>query len=941
LAHAFDLLGPQLRALLADEGFQKPTAAQELAIPRILTGGHTLLIAPTGMGKTESAMLPLMELLLRRKAKGLQEPGIQLLYITPLRALNRDLLGRLKGWGERLGLEVAVRHGDTPQSERLLQSRKPPAVLITTPETVQVLLTGRRLRTHLRSVQAVVVDEVHELAEDERGAQLAVALERIVRVKGGEFQRVGLSATVGDPAMVASFLGGQGRDVGIVRVPVAKRLTVTVESPDPTREDELLADKVYSRPDQAAYLRRCLDLIREHKATLLFVNTRETAEVLSARTRLVDPEFPLAVHHGSLSRDARIGAEEDFKQGRAKGLVCTSSMELGIDIGAADLVIQYNSPRQVVRLVQRVGRAGHRADLVSNGVILATDPDDIAEALVIARRALAEELEVPNVPEQPLDVMANQLVALAMDGVRSTGEAFEILRRARPFKGLQLERVEDVARQLHDLHLLWLEEGGGFRGKKRAFTYFFENLSMIPDEKSYAVLNIATGRGVAKLDEGFVRTFVEPNAVFICQGKPWRIIELDEEKGIVRVEPVLDPVGAIPSWVGEEIPVPYDVAREVGALRRSVAEALPRGRDQAEQAVQARYRASPDAARKLVAYVAEQGQAAMPSDKVATLEVQDTKAILNLCAGTKVNETIGRILSTLLMARLGSSVGLTVDPYRILLDLPARVPPSLIEATLRSMEPDKLQAYLDLVLGQSSYLRWRLFHVARRFGAIGKGAEIGRVALPRLLDIYKDTPLYDEALREVLTEKLDVPGAARVLGELRSGAIELRVQGLSAVGLAGVDVKHELISPARADRAILLAVKKRLMDGKVVLVCTHCQVWRSNTSVQGAPERPVCGKCGATSVAVLRPWERNLLKVWEKDTAKLTEEERKDWRRLQANAGTVMSHGRKGMLCLVARGVGPETAGRILMKQRDDEMAMLRDILEAEVNYARTRQFWD
>lgn len=899
-----------------------------------------LLLAPTGMGKTESAILPLFELLLRRRAARREERGVQLLYITPLRALNRDLLGRLEDWGQRLGLEVAVRHGDTPQSERVSQSRRPPAMLITTPETVQVLLAGRRLRTHLRALQAVVVDEVHELAEDERGVQLAIALERLVRAKGGEFQRVGLSATVGDPDEVARFLGGEGRSVQVVKVPVAKQLAVRVESPEPSREDALLADRIYSRPDQAAYLRRCLELVQGHRSTLLFVNTRETAEVLTARTRLLDPDFPLAVHHGSLSRDARIGAEEDFKSGRMKGLVCTSSMELGIDIGTADLVVQYNSPRQVVRLVQRVGRAGHRADLVSNGVVLATDPDDIAEAAVIARRALAEELERFQVPEKPLDVLANQLVALGMDGVRSTREAWELVRRAHPFRDLTLQDVERVAQQLAELHLLFYDaEDASFRGKRKSFEYFFDNLSMIPDERSYVVLNIATGKAVAKLDEGFVQTFIEPNAVFVCQGRPWKVVEQDEDT--VRVEPVLDPVGAIPSWVGEEIPVPFEVAREVGALRARIREALGEGPEAAAQAVQERYPVSSGAARKLVSFVQEQQGHSLPTDRLATLDVEDTKAILNLCGGTKVNETVGRVLSALLTARLGASVGLTVDPYRILLDLPARVSPSVIEATLRGIEPDKLEGYLDLVVGASSYLRWRLFHVARRFGAIGKGAEVHRVALPRLLEIYRDTPIHAEALREVLHDKLDVEGARRVLQELASGALELRVQGLSPVGLAGVDTKHELISPARADRAILLAVKQRLLESRVVLVCLHCQEWRSHTTVGNAPERPVCGKCGAVSVAVLRPWERGALKVWEKDKRALGDDEKKAWKRLHANAGTIMAHGRRGMMCLVARGVGPETAGRILLKQREDELALLRDILEAEVTYARTRQFWD
>jgi ATP-dependent Lhr-like helicase len=578
--------------------------------------------------------------------------------------------------------------------------------------------------------------------------------------------------------------------------------------------------------------------------------------------------------------------------------------------------------------------------LVSNGVIIATDPDDIAEALVIARRAQAELVERFEVPRKPLDVLANQLVAMGMGGTRATGEAYDMLRRSWPFRDLTEAELHEVAKQLDTLHLLFFDpEDQAVRTKRKSFTYFFENLSMIPDEKSYPVINIASGRAVAKLDEGFVQTFVEPNAVFICQGRPWKVVEQTEDA--IRVEPVLDPVGAIPSWVGEEIPVPFEVAQEVGELRGRIAAALAEGKDAAQADVMRRYPASPEAAAKVVAFIAEQGNKVLPTDKRCTLEVEDTKAILNLCGGTKVNETLGRILSTLLTARLGASVGLTVDPYRIILDLPTRVGHAIIEATLRSLEVDKLEAYLDLVIGQSSYLRWRLFHVARRFGAIGKGAEVGRIALPRLLEIYQDTPIYREALREVLSDKLDVPGTRNVLEALRSGALELKIQGLSPIGLAGVDTKHELISPARADRAILLAVKKRLLESKVVLVCVHCQEWQSRSTVQNAPDKPQCAKCGARSIGCLRPWERVALKAWEKDKAKLTDEERKEWRRLQANANTVMAHGRRGMLCLVARGVGPETAGRILLKQREDELALLRDILEAEVHYAKTRQFWD
>ncbi len=612
-ANAFGLLDPLVQAFLRDEGFERPTAAQEAAIPVILRGEHTLLVAPTGMGKTEAAVLPVFSALVRWKrgldaAAGKAEEGrrraaglppsraatrrISVVYVTPLRALNRDLMGRLHDWGKALGIDVRVRHGDTTPSERARQSREPPDVLITTPETLQIMLTGKRLRAALAGVRVVVVDEVHELAEDERGAQLAVVLERIedlVDEAGGkQFLRVGLSATVGDDAEVARYLGG-GRPVRVVKVPVAKRLDLRVISPKPTPRDARTAEKLACRPDAAAFLNACLDLAAGARSTLLFVNTRETAEVIAARLRMLDPDYPFAVHHGSLARDVRVAAEEAFRSGRARLLVCTSSMELGIDVGSADLVIQYASPRQVTRLVQRVGRAGHRHDLVSNGVVVAQDPDDALEALAIARRTLADAIEPCEGPRAPLDVLANQLAAMVVERGRVRArDAYETVRRTHAFQDLAWEDFEDTLGLLAAQRVVW-HEGGEIGATRRSRDYLLENVSMIRDEKTFSVVDLATRRPVATLDEAFVAAFVEPSAAFICQGRPWRVVEIDAEADEVRVESVKDPLGAIPSWVGEEIPVPESVARDVGRLRRDVhALVAERGEDAAIAALTAK-----------------------------------------------------------------------------------------------------------------------------------------------------------------------------------------------------------------------------------------------------------------------------------------------------------------------------------------------------------------
>lgn len=714
----FGLLNTRIQEALAKQGFITPTEPQVRTIPEVLAGEHVLLIAPTGSGKTESVVLPVFQSIMHKKSQERIEEkrGISVIYITPLRALNRDMLSRLEWWGKELGIKVAVRHGDTTTSERQKQSLKPPDFLVTTPETLQVMLTGKRLRNNLKTVTHVIIDEVHELASSKRGAQLSIALERLVEV-AGEFQRLGLSATVGKPDEIAHFLAGTNRTARVIEVSLLKRLEFKVVCPKPGKIDNESSRKLMCTPEMASHLRIISEIVEKHKSTLVFVNTRESAEMLGSRFKMLG--LLIGVHHGSLSKEARIEAETNFKNGTLKGLICTSSMELGIDIGDVDHVIQYMSPREVTRLIQRVGRAGHWVGEKSSGTIITIGPEDAAESSAITRRARSGEIEIIDIHENSTDTLANQICGMALDfGDISVDGIFSIVTRAYPFRTLKIELLRAVIKQLDDTRLIWFENDRIGR-KMKTWQYFYENLSMIPDEKRFEIFDIVSGRTVGALDEAFVVDFAEAGAVFIAKGEMWRIIEVITEKSRIKVEPISDPGADVPNWVGEEIPVPYAVSQEVGAIRRRIMEKIKRG-ENAQKIIEEHKKEYPtdhEAANEILGLVRKQVNKglAVPSDEIVVIEQDGTSIIINICGGHKVNETLGRVLTSLLTARFGASVAMEIDPYRIKLELPKLFNAEKIKDLLLSISSDHVEPIIEITLKNSMLLKWKMVHVARKF----------------------------------------------------------------------------------------------------------------------------------------------------------------------------------------------------------------------------------
>ncbi len=907
---------------------------QELTIPAILRGENVLLIAPTGTGKTEAAALPVFNRILDG-----ERGGIRAIYITPLRALNRDMLRRFQEWGERLKVSVAVRHGDTGKGDRRRQALQPPDFLITTPETLQVMLTGKRLRKNLSTVRMVVVDEVHELASSKRGSQLSVLLERLFEL-AGEFQRVGLSATVGSPGEVARLLAGMHRGCKIVRADVERANDFRVVSPSPTRADFALAGQLECDPRLAAQISWIRQTVRDRKC-LIFVNTRQAAEVLGSRFRQMGE--PIGVHHGSLSVEARVEAEEAFKGGSLRGLICTSSMELGIDIGDVEHVIQYSSPREVSRLLQRVGRAGHKIGKVASGTIIATCPDDIAEACAIARRASAGLLEETKIHEKPTDVLANQIVGLEMDfGDISLQRAYDIITRAYPFRNLTLEEMREVALQIADSRLTRLENEVLQRTRK-AREYYFENLSMIPDEKRYNVYDIVGRKSVGTLDEAFVVSFAQPGATFVTKGEIWEITEIVDDE--VKVVPI-QRSGEIPSWTGEEIPVPFDVAQEVGRIRKEIGEALESKESGGEEAavdyLVESYPIDHEAAAELVGLIKKQldEKLPIPDDAHVIVEGSGPSAVVNACFGHKANDALGRALTSLLSARFGSSVAMEIDPYRIELELPKAMAAEKIASMLEEMSPEHIEPILEMTLKNTTLLRWKMVHVARKFGAISRDVDYQRISMARLLSVFEGTPIYKEALREIYHDRLDLPRAKQILEAIRDGGVSVTTSSLSPIGGSGRGGGRDVTSPEHADAAVIDLLKSRILNDRVILFCVNCKKWKSLRPVGRVPEQPECPLCGSRMVAALKPWEEEEIKVVRKPEKAKNAEDRRRTKRVFRNANLVLSYGKTAAIALASRGLGPETASRVIGKLRTDEQEFYRDILKAEREYARTKRFW-
>jgi ATP-dependent Lhr-like helicase len=942
--NTFSQLCRPVRRLIVEKGFETPTEPQRKLIPIILEGKDVLLISATASGKTEAATLPVLHKYLMN---GGRQPGISIIYITPLRALNRDILDRMTYWANRLDIRLAVRHGDTSQKERNFQRRIPPDMLITTPETLQAILQGRTIKHHLKTVKWIIIDEIHELADNKRGSQLSLALERIKTITNSPPQLIGLSATIGSPNKVARYLGGEERKVEIVQIPALRDTRFEIVYPQPEPEDYELSNKLYTHPDVAVRLKVMKDLIEKHNTTLIFTNTRSTSEALTSRFNLWDTDFPLSIHHGSLAKTSRIAAEKGLRSGDLRTVICTSSLELGIDIGRIDLVIQYNSPRQVTRLLQRVGRSGHSIDETSKGVIIAMNSDDALESMVICSRALKGMMETIQVPEKPLDVLVNQLIAELMQRNRMYFlQAQNLFHKSYPYRDLTIEDILRSGRYMHDRfpRLAWLSEVDEVlikpRGsRKTMYRYFFNNLSMIPDEKDYLIIDVDEEAPVGILQEAFVAEYAKPGVKFTLRGSAWKILNIHNDKIYVRTEE--DPTGAIPSWVGEQIPVPFEVAIEVGNIKKRVENSLKKGKslDTIAQELSYEYPAKPETVKEILNELFDhyrQGYA-IPTDTRVVVENWQDNVIIHANFGSLANRTLARIVGHIISETTGYPVGVQQDTYMIIAQTVGEVDGKYVSNMLRTLAKNDLTETIKEAVTKTGLFKKRIINVARKSGALSKFANFSNITLGRLMKSFEDTIIFEEAMKDTLRQDLDVDTTLELLRKMAEGEIEVVqlenkgiVSPLGQLGVDSISMKVDIVPPDKITKIILESAKSRLYNETRILSCLGKHDWLQEMQVRDFPEKIQCPLCGSTEIAILDKQPEEVAEMMARTKGKYKFKPPVWWKKGEDTSRLVSLYGRRAGIVSSAKRIDNEIAWDILAETEGESDDFFEKIVEAE-----------
>lgn len=809
---ALGLFSPFVRAWFA-ERFGAPTPIQRAAWPAIATGRDVLLAAPTGSGKTLAAFLWSLDRLLDLAGHGTLEDRTRIVYVSPLKALSNDVRRNLReplaeleqrAWraGRMMpGLRVAVRTGDTPAPERRDMVRRPPHVLVTTPESLYILLTAERSRRFLAGAETVVVDEIHALAPDKRGAHLALTLERLDALAGRPLQRIGLSATQTPIALVGRLLCGAARpEPSIVDLGGHREMSLTVATPGPP------LGPIATHEHWAAVYDRLVELVRAHRTTIVFVHTRRLAERVAHALGERLGAAQVVAHHGSMARRTRLEAEERLKSGTVPVVVATASLELGIDVGTVDLVCHLGAPRSLAALLQRVGRSGHATGLVPKGVLFPLTRDELVCCAAAVRAVRAGELDALVLPRPPRDVLAQQIVAHVASGERGVDEVLALARRSWPFRDLcraELDAVLEILaegiatrRGRRGALLHWDRVNHRLRPRRGARLAAITSGGAIPDTADYDVVEEPGGLLVGRVNEDFAIESMRGD-VFLLGNRPWRILRV--EAGRMRVEDAGTASPTIPFWLGEAPGRTPELSRAVSRLRQEI---VARGREEPSW-LRDGCGLDDGGARQLAAYVTDAAAAlggAVPSHEMMVAERffdegGGMQLVLHAPFGARLNRALGLALRKRFCLTFDFELQAAATDDGVVLSLGAQHSFPL-EAVFEMIPRSTLEADLTQAALQSPMFgtRWR-WNVVRALALLRheggrkvpvpvlrmRAEDLLAAVFPEQLGcqdnrpggpiVVPDHPLVRETVENCLHEAMDLVGLTRVLDELAAGRI--------------------------------------------------------------------------------------------------------------------------------------------------------------------------
>lgn len=768
---------------------------QLYAVMRIHQRENVLVSAPTGATKTLTAFLAVLNELVDSAEKGILEDRTYAVYISPLKALNTDihfnLIEPLKEIeeiaGKPLGIRVATRTGDTTQSEKSAMLRKPPHILITTPESLGIVLASTKFKDYLQNVDWCIIDEIHALAENKRGVHLSLSMERLQRLSQG-MTRVGLSATVAPLEEVARFLVGK-RDCRIIDVQFLKNVDFKVISP----VDNLI-DTPHKRLHSAMYT-KIDELVQEHKTTLIFTNTRAATERVVDYLKNRHPEKyteNIGAHHGSLSKEHRLEIEQKLRNGELKCVVCSTSLELGIDIGYVDLVICLGSPKSVARFLQRAGRSGHRLHETVKARVIVMDRDDLVECAVLLKAAIEKKIDRLHIPRNALDVLAQQVQGMSLEGVWEEKDLWETVTSSYCYETLDRKDFSQTLdylagkyvdlEQRHIYARIWRMDGRiGSKGRLSRVLHM-TNIGTIPDE-TFITVKIGE-QPVGTLDEGFLER-LRPGDVFVLGGSTY---EFKFARGTVaQVKATTSRPPTVPSWVSEMLPLSFDLAMEIGRFRRLMTEKLKKGRKASLDFINSYLYVDENASNAIYEYFLEQHDyiQKVPTDRKILVEYytddRDKKIVFHTLFGRRVNDCLSRAVGLVISKQTLRNVEIGMNDNGFYLGADKK---SMAVAALKMLKADKLYMVMDAAIDKSEVMRRRFRHCATRAMMIlrnymGRQKRVGRqqvsstILMAALRKIDKDFTILKEAKREVLEDLMDIENTKKVLRMLERGDIEV------------------------------------------------------------------------------------------------------------------------------------------------------------------------